>query len=315
MKFKLMLIDDVVTPVMYNEVTNRLKIPGEVGEWEWNPKKEVLTQCFIEKEWSIPCIFIKDISESSDRVTYEPFKIGTHGEVALLSFMGSDRDIADAAWVSTGKTDRRSDEEVSKVIRYMMANRHTSPFEMCETKWYVKLPIFVARQWVRHRTASINEESGRHKLLKEEFFIPDWRSQHPTRKQGSSDEPLGEQTLHTLNSHYTRLMGEDGNLYREMAANGVANELARCHLPLSTYTSWYWKIDLHNLMHFLQLRDDLHAQPEIRDYAKQMRAIVEKIWPITMANFDIKVMVDNLAAKLWNDDARKVYLKSLSEPR
>ncbi|MBM2815656.1 MAG: Flavin-dependent thymidylate synthase [Ignavibacteria bacterium] len=216
------------------------------------------------------------------------YKCLDKGFVRLLDVMGDDSSIVQAARVSYGKGTKSVSEDRG-LIRYLMRHRHTSPFEMVEFKFHVKLPIFVARQWIRHRTANVNEYSGRYSEMKEECYLPETnaiRAQSMTNKQARSDEQIdAEETakiIGMLGDTQFRLFRE----YDEMLNKNVAREIARINLPLSTYTEWYWKIDLHNLFHFLKLRLDEHAQYEIRVYAEVMSDIIRQIVPITYEAFD-----------------------------
>jgi len=207
-----------------------------------------------------------------------------HGFVKLIDYMGTDSSIVQAARVSYGKGTEKTSKDTG-LIRYLMRNRHTSPFEMCEVQLHIKLPIFVARQWVRHRTASINEISGRYSVLREEFYEPvEWCEQSTSNKQGAG-KSLSSEKQFTTGTHYSLVLQRCKNSYRSFIRNNVAREQARIALPLSTYTEWYWKIDLHNLLHFLKLRQDSHAQYEIRQYANVIAGIVEQLYPITFKAF------------------------------
>ncbi|HUN65996.1 MAG TPA: FAD-dependent thymidylate synthase [Bacteroidota bacterium] len=210
------------------------------------------------------------------------------GFVRLVDYMGSDEAIVQAARVSYGRGTKAVNEDRG-LIRYLMRHSHTTPFEMVEFKFHIKLPIFVARQWIRHRTANVNEYSGRYSVMKDEFYIPDpdvIHFQSLQNKQGrrSGDVPseLRERVLQILVSSQRQLYGE----YEKMLEEDIARELARINLPLSLYTEWYWKIDLHNLFHFLRLRLDSHAQFEIRVYADAMADIVRQIVPCAWEAFE-----------------------------
>ncbi len=210
------------------------------------------------------------------------------GFVRLVDYMGDDSAIVQAARVSYGKGTKsvRQDREL---IRYLMRHRHTSPFEMVEFKFHAKLPLFVARQWIRHRTANVNEYSGRYSEMKDEFFLPEaeqLRPQSETNRQARADEPLPkEQTdriLKEMKDEQNRLYQN----YKEYLATDLARELARINLPLTTYTEWYWKIDLHNLFHFLKLRMASNAQYEIRVYAEKMAELIKPIVPLAYEAFE-----------------------------
>lgn len=209
-----------------------------------------------------------------------------HGFVRLVDVMGDDAAIVEAARTSyqNGTKLKRSDEGL---IRYLMRNWHTSPFEMCELKFHVKCPIFVARQWLRHRTASVNEVSGRYSVLPDEFYIPDGEqvlAQSKSNKQGREGE-LPYETVTGFMFGLTNLSDDAFQFYKEALEEDVARETARIGLPLNTYTEFYWKIDLHNLLHFLRLRMDHHAQWEIQEYARAIGKMVESRFPVTYRAF------------------------------
>ncbi len=210
------------------------------------------------------------------------------GFVRLVDFMGDDSAIVQAARVSYGNG-TKSYREDRGLIRYLMRNSHTSPFEMVEFKFHVRLPIFVARQWIRHRTANVNEYSGRYSEMTDEFYVPDLiqlRHQSKNNKQGRSEQNL---ELHHAENVLKKMKQSQKNSYNEYKfylEEDLARELARINLPLSSYTEWYWKIDLHNLFHFLRLRLDSHAQFEIRIYAEAIAEIIKKIVPISFEAFE-----------------------------
>ncbi len=233
-----------------------------------------------------------------EELLYEPLPALDHGFVRVVDYMGDDAAIVQAARVSYGRgtTATRTD---AGLINYLMRNAHTSPFEMCEIKVHVKLPIFVARQWVRHRTASLNEYSARYSILDTEFYVPapaQLAVQATGNRQGRGDALSGrdaERVLALLRTdaeqafeHYHEMLGDQRPAEStEDAEPGLARELARINLPLSTYTQWYWKTDLHNLFHFLELRGAEHAQWEIREYAKVLLEIVERWVPLAHGAF------------------------------
>jgi thymidylate synthase (FAD) len=195
--------------------------------------------------------------------------------------MGDDAAIVQAARVSYGKGTKTLNEDRG-LIRYLLRHKHTTPFEMVEFKFHIKVPIFIARQWIRHRTANVNEYSGRYSEMKDEFYLPDLeqiRPQSTMNKQGRGDEMLEENVAadirKTLLNSQVKLFDE----YKDVLDKGLSRELARINLPLSNYTEWYWKIDLHNLFHFLRLRMDSHAQYEIQEYGKVMGQIVKQVVP------------------------------------
>ncbi len=233
-----------------------------------------------------------------EAMLYRAIPVLDHGFVRVIDYMGDDGAVVQSARVSYGRGTRRTSEDAG-LIRYLMRHRHTTPFEMCEIKYHVKLPIFVARQWIRHRTASVNEYSARYSILDREFYIPapaHLAAQSVVNRQGRGDVLQGDEAAQVLDllrddaarchHHYVEMLNEgaDGAAV-DPARQGLARELARMNLTLNTYTQWYWKIDLHNLLHFLSLRLDTHAQHEIRVYAEAMLATVEAWVPATCAAF------------------------------
>ena len=212
-----------------------------------------------------------------------------HGFVKLVDMMGNDYSIVQAARVST--QGQAKPEDVVKdrnLLRYLMRNDHTSPLEMVELKWHIKLPIFVARQWIRHRTASVNEVSGRYSVLKNEFYIPQpeqIKTQNTINKQGS-DAPFEITEANDILHDMENEQFHDAASYSGRIQKGVSKEIARINLPVSTYTEWYWKIDLKNLLHFLKLRLDPHAQWEIQQYGLAMAEIVKEKLPMVWEAFE-----------------------------
>jgi thymidylate synthase (FAD) len=205
------------------------------------------------------------------------------GSVRLVDYMGSDAAIVQAARVSYGKGTKSSSDDRA-LIRYLMRHAHSTPFEMVEFKFHIKCPMFVARQWMRHRTASINEVSARYSMLPNEFFLPEnLRVQAKVNKQ-LSGEPLENDTLLLLKQKASCDLAF--HTYDELLTNGCSRELARIHLPLATMTEFYWKLNLHNLLHFLQLRMDDAAQVEIRHLANQVYECIKPIVPITCEAFE-----------------------------
>lgn len=229
--------------------------------------------------------------DALEDMLYKPIKVLDHGFVRVVDYMGDDSSIVQAARVSYGRGTKKSLQDKG-LINYLMRHRHTTPFEMCDIKFHIKLPIFIARQWIRHRTASVNEYSARYSILSNEFYLPEKINLSPQsqiNKQGRSSDELPEaeadRVLDILKSdaehcykNYIDMMNEDeaGNIIDE-SKTGITRELARMNLTLNHYTEWYWKINLHNLLHFLALRVDSHAQYEIRVYAQAMLDIV-KAW-------------------------------------
>jgi thymidylate synthase (FAD) len=229
---------------------------------------------------------------------YEALPVLDHGFIRVIDYMGDDAAIVQAARVSYGKGTKQVNEDKG-LINYLMRHRHTSPFEMCEIKLHVKLPMFVARQWIRHRTANVNEYSARYSILDREFYLPQpehLAAQSTTNRQGRAETitgPRAEQILGWLKddaeqayAHYMDMLNADeaGNVLDE-SKPGLARELARMNLPVNFYTQWYWKVDLHNLLHFLKLRADGHAQYEIRAYAEVLGDIVKAWVPHTYAAY------------------------------
>ena len=238
-----------------------------------------------------------------EELLYEAIPVLDHGFVRVVDYMGDDAAVVQAARVSYGRGTKRVSQDAG-LIRYLMRHRHTTPFEMCEIKLHVKLPVFVARQWIRHRTANVNEYSARYSVLDREFYIPDpenLAAQSATNKQGRAQVLEGEEAARVLDilredaarsyADYQEMLNQDdaGNVIDPDRA-GLARELARINLPLSIYTQWYWKCDLWNLLRFLSLRADPHAQYEIRVYAEAMLDIVQAWVPAVYAAFDEDVL-------------------------
>ncbi|MDD2795207.1 FAD-dependent thymidylate synthase [Acidocella sp.] len=225
-----------------------------------------------------------------------------HGFVRVVDYMGDDSAVVQAARVSYGRGTRKALEDEG-LIRYLMRHHHSTPFEMCEIKFHVKLPIFVARQWIRHRTANVNEYSARYSILDKDYYIPapgQLAAQSADNRQGRGevlDQPTAERVLNLLRAdaeqtygHYEEMLGEE---------TGLARELARINLTLNTYTQWYWKTDLHNLFHFLRLRADSHAQYEIRVYAEAMMETVKAWVPLSYGAFcDYRLGAVTFSAKM-----------------
>jgi thymidylate synthase (FAD) len=244
---------------------------------------------------------LRPISEDLEKILYQIFPVLDHGFVRVVDYMGNDSSIVQAARVSYGKGTKKVNEDRG-LINYLMRHRHTTPFEMCDIKFHIKLPIFIARQWIRHRTASVNEYSARYSVLEDEFYIPapeniaaQSKKNHQGRDEGRRLTDIEQnRILEILKSdsrngydHYLEMMNEDknGNIIDE-SKDGVARELARMNLSLNCYTEWYWKINLHNLFHFLALRADSHAQYEIREYANIMLNMVQKWVPHAYSAFE-----------------------------
>ncbi|MET4605362.1 thymidylate synthase (FAD) [Bradyrhizobium sp. JR4.1] len=232
-----------------------------------------------------------------EEILFEPMPVLDHGFIRVVDYMGDDSSVVQAARVSYGRGTRKVSED-SALIRYLLRHRHTTPFEMAEIKLHVKLPIFVARQWIRHRTASVNEYSARYSILDKEFYVPakeHLAAQSSSNRQGRGetlDDERAAEVLEILRGdaemvyrHYLQMLGE-GTDAVPTASPGLARELARVNLSLNFYTQWYWKVDLHNFMNFLRLRADAHAQYEIRVYADRMLDVMKKWVPLSHAAFE-----------------------------
>jgi len=263
------------------------------------------------------------LSEGVEDILYQVHPVLDHGFIRVVDYMGNDASVVQAARVSYGHGTRKLRDD-SGLINYLIRHMHTTPFEMAEIKLHVKLPIFVARQWIRHRTASVNEYSARYSILDREFYIPEadrLATQSMSNRQGSEGELKDEESKHVLKeirenaernyAHYLDLLGEDGEESPgDDSRKGLARELARVNLGVNYYTQWYWKVNLHNLMRFLVLRADAHAQFEIRAYANVLVSILHRWVPLTAAAFQehllgglhlsasaVKVLQDTFAGK------------------
>ena len=240
----------------------------------------------------------RTVSVELEKILYEAISVLDHGFIRVVDYMGEDSSIVQAARVSYGKGTKKVSTD-SGLIKYLMRHRHTTPFEMCEIKYHVKLPIFVARQWIRHRTANVNEYSARYSILDKEFYLPSKEhlaAQSKNNRQGRGNLINGKQADAILDmlkqdaertyKNYEEMLNErfDGTTIDE-SKDGLARELARMNLTLNTYTQWYWKTDLLNLLNFLNLRTDNHAQYEIRAYADAMLETVKKWVPIAYEAF------------------------------
>ncbi len=236
--------------------------------------------------------------EALENILYEALPVLDHGFIRTIDYMGDDSAIVQAARVSYGKGTKKVNTDTG-LIRYLLRHWHTTPFEMCEIKFHIKLPIFIARQWIRHRTANVNEYSARYSIMDREFYIPKMEhlaAQAANNRQGRGDTLQGQEAEEVLKllkddaqqcyDHYEYMLNMN---QREEVLNenrtGLARELARMNLTLNTYTQWYWKTDLHNLMHFCRLRADSHAQYEIRAYADILIDIMRKWVPATHQAF------------------------------
>ncbi len=246
-----------------------------------------------------------------EAVLYQPIEVLDHGFVRVIDYMGDDSSVVQSARVSYGKGTKKISNDKG-LIKYLMRHRHSTPFEMCEIKFHIKLPIFIARQWIRHRTANVNEYSARYSILDKEFYIPsaeNLAAQSQINNQGRGDALTDDEASNVIQilkndaeqtySNYETLLNENssGGVLDE-GKSGIARELARMNLTLNTYTQWYWKIDLNNLLHFLALRADDHAQYEIRVYADVMLDLVKKWVPLTYEAFeDYRIGGTDLSAK------------------
>ncbi|WP_309666208.1 FAD-dependent thymidylate synthase, partial [Tabrizicola sp.] len=227
----------------------------------------------IDAQRSTPRPTLRAVAPGMEAHLYHAHPVLDHGFIRVIDYMGDDAAIVQAARVSYGAGTKHVQNDEG-LIRYLMRHWHSTPFEMCEVKLHVKLPVFVARQWIRHRTANVNEYSARYSILDREFYIPapeHLAAQSTVNNQGRGEVLTGEESARVLDllksdanrayDHYEAMLSQDGQ-------QGLARELARMNLPANIYTQWYWKVDLHNLFHFLRLRADPHAQYEIRVYAE-----------------------------------------------
>jgi len=218
----------------------------------------------------------------------QEIRVLDRGFVRLIDYMGGDESIVQAARVSYG-AGTKSVREDRGLVNYLMRHRHTTPFEMVELKFHVKLPIFVARQWIRHRTANVNEQSLRYSIMPDEFYVPDEKAiglQSRSNRQGREAEAVSPELRARVLAILTGVPESVYPLYQELIEAGLARELARIALPVSAYTEWYWKINLHNLLHFISLRADAHAQHEIREYAKALATCANAVAPHAYAAFE-----------------------------
>ncbi len=240
-------------------------------------------------------------------------KVLDHGIVKLIDSMPREKGEGDNAIVAAARTSygegTKSVRNNRNLIRYLLRNNHTSPFEMVEFKFFLKMPIFVARQHVRHRTANINEYSGRYSVMLEEFYIPDneeIKAQSVTNKQGRS-EKLSDDLIEEIKSSMNNLSKNNFTIYNEFLKSNLARELSRIILPLNSYTQMYWKIDLHNLLRYLKLRMDFHAQYEIRVYANAMYELIKPYVPLTIEAFEDYILNGTMLSKF----EKELLVKSL----
>ncbi len=240
------------------------------------------------------------ITQQVEGILDREFKCLNAGFVRLIDYMGGDESIVQAARVSYGEGTKTVHEDRG-LIRYLMRHSHTTPFEMVEVKFHIKLPIFVARQWIRHRTASVNEYSGRYSVMKEEFYVPDEgviHFQSPGNKQGRDIDVVPPASRQRVLQILTKGQQCSYSDYASLLDSHIARELARINLPLSLYTEWYWKINLHNLFHFLRLRMDAHAQYEIRVYADAIAHITRCVVPMAWEAFEDYVLKSERFSRL-----------------
>ena len=260
-------------------------------------------QAQIDEQRQSPRQTLRTVADGMEQHLFTAYPVLDHGFVRVIDYMGDDAAICQAARVSYGRG-TKSVQNDEGLIRYLMRHWHSTPFEMCEVKLHVKLPVFVARQWIRHRTANINEYSGRYSVMDREFYIPaedKLAAQSSQNHQGRGEVLQGEEAQRVLNllredamrsyDNYESMLSQDGQ-------QGLARELARMNLPTNIYTQWYWKVDLHNLLHFLRLRADSHAQYEIRAYADVICDIVKDWVPAAFGAFrDYRMDAVSLSAQ------------------
>lgn len=228
------------------------------------------------------------IVPEAEKILDKEFPVLNHGFVRLVDYMGGDSRIVQSARVSYGDGTKTVREDAA-LIDYLLRHQHTSPFEQVVLTFHVKMPIFVARQWIRHRTARVNEISGRYSIMRDEFYLPadmDVAKQSTDNKQGRSTEPVTHQYAAEVQEKLEKGQEQAYADYSALVDTGLARELARVNLPLSLYTEMYWQIDLHNLFHFLKLRLDGHAQKEIRDYAEVILEITKAVAPLATSSFE-----------------------------
>jgi len=253
-------------------------------------------QAEIAEQRATPRSTLRVVSEGMEAQLYRAHDVLDHGFIRVIDYMGDDSAITQAARVSYGKG-TKSVQNDEGLIRYLMRHWHSTPFEMCEVKLHVKLPVFVARQWIRHRTANVNEYSARYSILDREFYIPapeQLAAQSVINNQGRGDALTPDESARVLDllksdaaqcyDHYAEMISETDQ--NGDTKQGLARELARMNLPANVYTQWYWKVDLHNLFHFLRLRADAHAQYEIRVYADAIARVVADWVPAAFRAFE-----------------------------
>ncbi len=262
----------------------------------------------IDAQRALPQQTLRATAPGMEKHLYRAHDVLDHGFIRVVDYMGDDAAICQAARVSYGRG-TKSVQNDEGLIRYLMRHWHSTPFEMCEVKLHVKLPVFVARQWIRHRTANVNEYSARYSILDREFYIPraqDLAAQSVVNNQGRGAALTADESARVLEilkgdatrtyDHYEEMITDTSDT--EGGKQGLARELARMNLPANIYTQWYWKVDLHNLFHFLRLRADPHAQYEIRVYAEVLCAIVADWVPAAYGAFaDYRLGAAQLSAR------------------
>lgn len=246
---------------------------------------------------AVPQSTLRPISEGLEAILYKPLPVLDHGFIRVIDYMGDDAAVVQAARVSYGRGTKKVQEDRG-LINYLLRHWHTTPFEMAEIKLHVKLPIFVARQWIRHRMANVNEYSARYSVMDREFYVPSpehLAAQSSVNRQGRGELLAGEEAEEVLNvlredasrnyDHYAAMLNDPAEGFHREDRSGLTRELARMNLTLNYYTQWYWKTDLHNFMNFLRLRADPHAQYEIRAYADVMVDLLAKWVPLVHEAF------------------------------
>nr|WKT13932.1 FAD-dependent thymidylate synthase [Borrelia sp. BU AG58] len=245
--------------------------------------------------------------QAAEEILDREYKVLCKGFLRLVDYMGSDERIVSAARVSY--RDSKAKRDSSGLIDYLIRNQHTSPLEQVVFTFHVKAPIFVARQWMRHRTSRINEVSGRYSVMREEFYVPsryDFNKQSVANKQGRSDLKVDDSVAETLISNLEEHYKRSYEVYHDMVQGDVSREIARIALPLSLYTEWYWQIDLNNLFHFVKLRISSHAQKEIREYAILVLKIAEKVVPLATASFKKHILGGVMLSKDEINEIKRV---------
>lgn len=228
------------------------------------------------------------IVPEAEEILDKKYTVLDKGFIRLVDYMGGDARIVQSARVSYGDGTKTVREDAA-LIDYLLRHQHTSPFEQVVLTFHIKMPIFVARQWVRHRTARMNEISGRYSIMTDDCYIPapqDIAMQSSDNKQGRAEQPVDSQTADSIRSRMEHDQQQIYRSYRTLVDEGIAREISRINLPLSLYTEIYWQIDLHNLFHFLKLRLDSHAQREIRAYAQVLLEITRKVAPLSVSSFE-----------------------------